>query len=256
MSVESNIVRASKVPDAWKDAMFELYGRYFCNISRRAFADDLAEKNWVIVLRDGNEIVGFSTLQVLHLAVDAVERVFLFSGDTVVDRAHWHDSTLAGCFGHFMLRLMREWPDVPLDWFLITKGYRTYRFLPVYFKTFYPAHDRQTPPEYARLLRAVAAHKFGAAYDAQAGLIRFGGSKDRLTSEMCAVPPSRRDDPHVRFFLARNPGYTAGDELACIADISRDNLNKYAWRVIQNTTVSWHRADGRHSDLDNPPRYL
>jgi hypothetical protein len=30
MSIESNIVRASKVPDAWKDAMFEIYGRYFC----------------------------------------------------------------------------------------------------------------------------------------------------------------------------------------------------------------------------------
>jgi hypothetical protein len=67
----------------------------------------------------------------------------------------------------------------------------------------------------------------------------YGGQKDRLRPELCDVPPSRQRDPHIRFFLDRNPTFHAGDELACIADISRENLNAYAWRVIERTAVHW-----------------
>lgn len=220
MPLTSVIARVPKVPVSLKESMLLLHGRYFSNVHPDTFFSDMNAKDWVIVLRDRGSIAGFSTLQVLRLPIDGVERMFLFSGDTIVDRAHWQDSTLAGCFGHFMLKLMAEHAGRPLYWFLISKGYRTYRFLPVYFKSFYPVHDRRTPPEYAALIRAVATHKFGDAYDARAGVVRLGSRTDRLKPEMCEVPESRRDDPHVRFFLERNPGYSMGDELACIADIS------------------------------------
>ena len=219
--------------------MFLLHGRYFCNVHRDIFLHDMEGKDWVIILRDEHGLAGFSTLQVIRLAVDGIDRVFLFSGDTIVDRAHWQDSTLAGCFGHFMLRLMAEHGSTLLYWFLISKGYRTYRFLPVYFRSFYPAYDRRTPPEYAALIRAVATHKFGDAFDAQTGVVRLAGRKDRLKPEMCEVPEHRANDPHVRFFLERNPTFSSGDELACLADISQANLNKYARRVIEHTSVNW-----------------
>ncbi len=239
MPLASVIAALPRIQASEKDAMFLLHKRYFCNVRRDNFLKDLAEKQWVILLRDGGEIVGFSTLQVIRLSVDAGERVFLFSGDTIVDQAHWQDSTLAGCFGHVMLRLLAGNERAPVYWFLISKGYRTYRFLPVYFNRFYPAFDRTTPVVYARLIQAVASHKFGAAYDAATGLVRCGGLKDRLRPEMCSVPAGRRSDPHVRFFLERNPTYCLGDELACLADISRENLNRYAWRAIEHTTVAW-----------------
>lgn len=239
MPLVSTIARLTRVPDALKESMLALHGLYFCNVGRRDFFEDLREKDWVILLRNGRDIAGFSTLKIIRLPVDGVERVFLFSGDTIVDRAHWQDSTLAGSFGHFMLRLMDEQNPTALYWFLITKGYRTYRFLPVYFERFFPAYDRPTPPEYDALLRAIAVHKFGRAYDPTTGLVRFGGRKDRLRPDLCGVTEARRRDPHVRFFLEKNPDYALGDELACIADIRRDNLNKYAWRVIRDTTVHW-----------------
>ena len=67
------------------------------------------EKDWVIILRDAEEIVGF--LNAANHSLDKLhdsEQIFLFSGDTIVDPAHWRDSKLAGSFGHFMLRLMAE----------------------------------------------------------------------------------------------------------------------------------------------------
>ena len=239
MPLTSVIARVPRVADSLKESMFQLHCRYFCNVRRETFFHDMSGKDWIILLHNAQELVGFSTLQVIRLPVVGVERVFLFSGDTVVDLAHGQDSTLAGCFGHFMLRLMAENGSTPLYWFLISKGYRTYRFLPVYFKKFYPVHDHAMPPDYVALLQAVATHKFGDTYDARTGLVRLAGSKDRLRPEMCDVPESRLSDPHVRFFLEHNPDYAAGDELTCLADISRENLNKYAWRVIEHTAVTW-----------------
>ncbi|MEN6626493.1 MAG: hypothetical protein ABFD69_09725 [Candidatus Sumerlaeia bacterium] len=234
-----SITATARIADDERERMFALHRRYFCNSRRDVFGRDMSEKDWVILLREGVEIVGFSTLQVIPLRALGEDRVFLFSGDTIVDREHWRDSQLAGGFGHFMLRLMRDFPGRPLHWFLISKGYRTYRFLPVFFNRFYPDHAGAAGPEDAELLRAIATHKFGNAFDAGRGLVRLNGRGDRLNPQMCAIPPGRRLDPHVRFFLERNPGYAGGDELACIAEISRPNLNRRAWRVIERARVAW-----------------
>ncbi len=161
MPLTSVIARLPRVPESQKESMFLLYNRYFSNVSLTSFLHDMNEKDWVIQLRNGPNIVGFSTLQVLRLPVGGAERIFLFSGDTIVDQAHWQSSALAGSFGHFMLRLMADYELHRLYWFLISKGYRTYRFLPVYFRSFYPAYDRVTPPDYGALLHGVASRKFG-----------------------------------------------------------------------------------------------
>lgn len=239
MPLHAVIARRAKITAAQQEAMVQLFSRYYSNVSHETFRRDLNEKDWVILLRDGARIVGFSTLQILRLSVQGAERVFLFSGDTIVERAHWRDSKLAGSFGHFMLRLIEQHPRAPIHWFLISKGYRTYRFLPVFFNRFFPVYDRATPPAEADLLRAVATAKFGKAYDPQLNLVRAGKQKDRLRPEMCAIAEGRLSDPHVSYFLKQNPGFSAGDELACIADIAKENLNRYAWRVIQNTKVDW-----------------
>lgn len=239
MSLNSIIARLSKVSESDKACMFELHDRYFSNVRRDKFLRDMDEKDWAIILRDGDRIVGFSTLQIIRLCVAGADRIFLFSGDTIVDCAHWRDSTLAGCFAHFMLRLIRENPATPLYWFLISKGYRTYRFMPVFFNRFYPNHAGAAPDNYDRLLGAVASHKFGSAYDAHSGLVKLNGHADRLRPEMCRIPRGRDRDPHIDFFLKRNPSYRDGDELACLAAISRENLNRRAWRVLEHTRVNW-----------------
>lgn len=239
MSLTSSISALSRITADDRERMFGLHARYFSNTRRDIFMRDMDEKDWVIILRDGPEIVGFSTLQIIPLRVMGADRIFLFSGDTIVDREHWRDSRLAGSFGHFMLRLIAEHPDKTLHWFLISKGYRTYRFLPVFFNRFCPVHTGAANLANLELLQAVAAHKFGEAFDSERGLVRLNGHGDRLRPEMCDIPTGRCLDPHVRFFLERNPGYAQGDELACLAEISKSNLNRLGWRVIEQTRVTW-----------------
>lgn len=223
-----------------RQALFQLHSRTFANVVRDTFMEDLAAKDWVMLLRDpAGCVVGFSTAKHLVCADTDADRHFLFSGDTVVDRRHWRDSRLAGCFGHLALHLIDALPARQLHWFLISKGYRTYRFLPVFFRTFYPACDRPTPAPVAALLELAARTRFGGAFDPAAGIISFGGARDRLRPDYSDVPPRVQNDPHVRFFLDRNPGFRQGDELACLAPLNRENFNDLAWRMIRRTPVTW-----------------
>lgn len=238
--LNATIVSLGCVSMGEREEMLALHRRHFSHVVRKVFLKDMAEKDWVIILREAGRIVGFSTLQRIHLTVKRRPCVFLFSGDTIVDQAHWQSSALAGSFGHFMLRMMDTYGEKNLYWFLVSKGYRTYRFLPVFFNRFCPRYDRPPPSGYTDLMNAVAKHRFGADYDPKAGIIRMARKKDWLRPFLRDVPASRRRDPHVAFFLKKNPGYRAGDELACLAGVSKANLNRLAWRVIRQNTVAWH----------------
>ncbi|HEX2325326.1 MAG TPA: hypothetical protein VHQ00_07985, partial [Chloroflexota bacterium] len=80
--------------------LLALLRRYFVGVSPGQFERDLAEKEWVILLRDAasGATRGFSTLMRLETVLDGPGEpagpggrrvVAFFSGDTVVDRAYW-----------------------------------------------------------------------------------------------------------------------------------------------------------------------
>lgn len=239
MSLQASIVRQSRLSTVDRESMLELHARYFSNVRRERFLADLAEKDWVIRLSHLEQIVGFSTQRLMTLRHDGRDRHVLFSGDTIVDRAFWREHELAGAFGHLILRLMAEHGEDGLCWFLISKGYRTYRFLPVFFNRFWPNPLSSADADRPDLLPVVARARYGAAYDEVRGVIVAAGDSDCLRPDMCDVPPSRRRDAYVAFFLERNPGFARGDELACFAELRRDNLNDHAWRVIERTMPVW-----------------
>jgi hypothetical protein len=240
MPVSTTIVARPRVTPSDIEQMLALHREYYCGVDGAAFKADLAAKDWVILLRDArSRILGFSTMRIVDLPIDGAPHRFLFSGDTVVDQASWQRSTLAGAFGHVVRRLLDEPGRGPIYWFLISKGYRTYRFLPVFFREFFPRYDMPTPPAFGRLLAAIGAHVFAGAYDASAGIVRHAGQRDFLKPALAIVPTSRRRDPHVRFFVERNPRFDGGDELACIAPLEERNFLDSARRVIARTEVVW-----------------
>ena len=68
-------------------------------------------------------------------------------------------------------------------------------------------------------------------------MVRAGPGKDRLRPGVADPPGGRLRDPHVRFFLERNPGHAAGDELCCIAPLTRSAFTEAAYRVIGPETA-------------------
>lgn len=239
MPLLASITTQRRLSGPERDAMLHLHRTSFDNVDHVGFMADLAEKDWVIRLHDhAGDLVGFSTQKLIPLRVSGTPFRFLFSGDTVVARAHRNTPLLAGCFGHLLLRLLDDRDPAPLYWFLISKGYRTYRFMPVFFNRYWPTPWAPTPKKIASLLHAIAEHKFGDSYDRRTGIIRPRNG-DCLTATDACVTASRRLDPDVAFFLSRNPGYARGDELACLAPVSRENLNAHADRVIRATNPGW-----------------
>ena len=241
MPTESHILNQSRLTDPLRHEMFQLHDRYFAYLDKDRFMQDLSEKRWVILIKDSQgALAGFSTVQLIETDVSGRCTLFIFSGDTIVDQSHRQNSALAGSFGHVMLRLSSEHPQTPIYWYLICKGFRTYRFLPTFFNEFYPRYDRETPEETADLIHHISRLKFGDAYDPKSGVIRFQEQRDCLRPQYSDIPESRLCDPHVVFFLQKNPQFARGDELACLAAVTRQNLNRFAWRVIGQTRVQWH----------------
>ncbi len=209
-------------------AMEMLYRRYYTGAPSEAFRRDLADKDFVILLRNAGRIEGFSTQRFFRFG----ELHILFSGDTIVDTGARRQYGLAGGFGHLMHYLQtRHCRPEQLYWFLICKGARTYRFLPTFFRCYWP-NPAGRHPELAPLLEQLAWECYPAAFDPAAGILRFPDA-DRLRHD------ELRHDPDSLFFRERNPGWRGGDELCCLAPLALGNLNPAGERVIQATQPVW-----------------
>ena len=246
MKLYNEIVPIASLGPLDRDILFALYSRHYCGARRDQFENDLAEKEVVILLRDrsNHQVCGFSSQMILRQRIGGQEVRALFSGDTIIAPSHWGDQELRRGWCRYAAAALTAEPGVPLYWFLMTKGYRTYLYLPVFFRDFFPHYDREIPRELQSLLDGFARQKFSDAYDASSGLIRFAETHSQLTDELSGVPVRRANDPHVKFFLQRNPEYVRGVELACITEISHENIRPFARHMF------WEEQ--RAVVLDNP----
>jgi hypothetical protein len=234
MKLQGRLVRVAGLSTDERGQMFALMDNYYEGVGLAAFGADLAEKDWVIQLFEPQteRLCGFSTQMLLRAEVAGRPVCALFSGDTIVARDHWGDTTLAHVWGRLALGLIGRLGPGELYWFLISKGYKTYRYLPLFFREFYPHYQAPTPTKTQAVLDALAHAKYPAAYDPSRGIIPACAGKERLRPGVADIGPERLRDPHVRFFDARNPGHAHGDELCCLAPLTRANFTPAAWRVI------------------------
>lgn len=230
MKLHNEIVPVASLDFSDRAELFALYSQHYAGTKREQFENDLVEKDVVILLLDhsSHEIRGFSTQMILRQCVAGQNVRALFSGDTIIARSHWGDQELRRGWCRYAASALTAEPESPLYWFLMTKGYRTYRYLPVFFRDFFPRYDRETPPCWQALLDAFARQKFGDVYNADSGLIRFPETHGHLAEDLAEVSGHRANDPHVKFFLQSNPEYAQGVELACITEISHDNIRPFA----------------------------
>lgn len=221
------------LPGRMVDAMFRLYDRYYDATSETRFRADLRDKDHAILLFDrGGRLRGFSTLGVDEVEFEGRAIRSIFSGDTIIEHAYWGEQALAFEWTRLAGRIKAAEPGTPLYWFLIVKGYRTYRYLPVFARRFYPTWSEETPPAWQRLLDHLAHRRFGRGYDRVRGVISFPESRGHLKPDWADVPAEDMDRPEVRFFLERNPGHARGEELACITELAAENLRPLARRVF------------------------
>lgn len=223
--LQARVRRVASLTAAEIEAMWALFAASYDGAKRSDFDRDLDEKHHVIVLKDvERRVMGFSTLLAIE---EPGQWCAVFSGDTIVAPGFWGQTALQRAFIWYLMaqRLKR---GLPVYWFLITKGYRTYLLLTRYFPTHWPRHDAPTPALEASLLDTLCRRKFGDAWDPASGLLRFTGDVCRLAEDLADVPARMAKDEDVAFFLAKNPRWREGDELCCLA--AADDL------FVQKTT--------------------
>jgi hypothetical protein len=229
--LHGRVVETCTLSATLRDAMFTLLTSHFEGVDRRTFERDLDEKRCAILLEDdASRLHGFSTMVVYESQAAGRSVWVVYSGDTIVDRAWWGTPALARSW----VRAVRQLAPANVRdvyWLLLTSGFRTYRFLPVFFRDFCPRYDSQWCLE-QELLSALARERFGPQYDDVSGIVRLR-KPQVLAPDLIGLPAGRLTDPHVAFFLTRNPGFVLGDELACLARIDDSNLTPAARRMTR-----------------------
>lgn len=217
--------------------MFALLDAHFLRVTRESFAADLAEKRWSILIEEteSGKLVGFSTMLLFEGSIDDTQYRAVYSGDTIVDRAHWGDTELGRVWIGFLADLARERPDVPTYWFLTSMGHRTYRVLPLFFNRYHPSPEGSLTPFEQKVLDQLAEWRFGRAYDARAGVIRFDPPRECLRPEIATLAEFQAVHPTVQFFVTKNPGHAQGDELACLARVEPVNYSRFARKLMERT---------------------
>jgi hypothetical protein len=232
--LRSSVIAVQDLSPAVRQQMFHLMQRYYEGVAEAPFIADLGNKSEAILLHaETGELVGFSTLAVWRTQFRGQPLQVLFSGDTIIDQPHWGSPVFAASWLKLAARIKHQAPQLPLYWFLIVKGHRTYRFLDVFARTYYPSWQEPTPPDAAAFMQALAEQRFGSSYQPQRGIVHSTGHAYRLAPDWAKVPTKDQARPEVQFFLAQNPGFAVGDELVCLAEISAHNMPSFARRIFE-----------------------
>lgn len=230
--LSGKIERVENLDLETRQTMFALMNEFY-HADEAVFFHDLDQKNRVILLfAPENQLKGFTSARIFDLGVDGETVKVLFSGDTIIHPDYWGTLELPRIWGHFMLETLAEIGTTPLYWFLISSGYRTYRFLPAYFHEFFPRFDKATPAEMQQILDAAAKTLFAERYDNQSGLIKLEHPTP-LRQSVADSGEEKRGNPHIDFFLSRNPGCVEGEELACITRLTLDNIKPFVKRLLK-----------------------
>ncbi|MCU7883752.1 MAG: hypothetical protein KZQ82_06080 [Candidatus Thiodiazotropha sp. (ex Lucinoma annulata)] len=230
----TEILKVAELTETTLSDMSRIYLAHYDSCDEERFRNDLTVKTEALLVYQQRELVGF-TLYALYRETWQESPVrIIYSGDTVVDHAHWGQQALAFSWLSRAGQIKRYEPEIPLYWFLIVKGHRTYRYLPTFSRVFHP-HWSKPSMDLKSLADWLAKKKFGTDYDPGSGVVAFKQSRGHL-NEAYAHPTSKEVSKEaVQFFLRRNPGYLRGEELVCLCELHEENLRPLAQRLFIGT---------------------
>ena len=213
----------SEYTDADKERMYALMTEFYDNVDREVFYHDFNDKNYCLTLTHESEgLVGFTTQKVLALDVDGKLVHGMFSGDTIIHKDYWGSTELFRIWARFWFEYAASYEE--FYWFLICKGYKTYRILPLFWTEFYPQTGTPTPDVEQRIIDAYATKLYPNEYNPRSGVIEYTSTKDKLKEGVADIGEKQLRNRDTAYFVERNPGYARGNDLACLARIDKSLL--------------------------------
>ena len=222
-----------KVTEEERNTLFGLWETYYQNVDRQMFEEDIAEKDWILTLSDEQGIIrGFTTLKFYEMEIQGKTIRAIFNGSTIIARDYWGDQELVHTWCRFMAEMKREDPEIPLYWYLIVSGFRTYMFLPIFFKEFYPNHGKETPAIEQEVIDTLGKMKFPQEY--RDGIIHVKEPRECLDPEIAIPGEHKLRNPNIRFFVEKNKEYLRGDEMVCLTEFTVENTKRTANQIARH----------------------
>jgi hypothetical protein len=230
--LSSEVRRVTSLSEAEVSGLFALFSACYEAVSLEQFTADLSAKDDVLLLRNAaGAVQGFSTQVTHRFEIDGRTIRVLFSGDTIIAPQWWGTQELVRAWCQYAGHVKARHADDPLYWLLLSKGHRTYLYLPLFFQRYHPRSGAEDSM-LRQIKDMVASQMFGADYNLTSGRLEFASSKGHLRGDLADVPAARDRREHVAFFLERNPRYAEGHELVCLAEISPENMRGAARRHL------------------------
>ena len=184
---------------------------------------------------------GFSTIKKINVELknennENSEKISgFFSGDTIIEKGvSWGIEFQKEWIKYCLLESKKNIKNgVKTYWFLISKGIKTYMYLPTYFKNFCPKVD-YVESEIEKKIKDIYAKKiYGSRYCKENGIVKNDGTNDFLRENVVVLSEKQLKNKNIQFFLEKNPDYKKGNELVCLAEISFENLTNLGKRVLK-----------------------
>ena len=211
MELKGDIVKINEISQSEIEEMYILMTEFYNDVDKDVFLKDLKEKDYCIILKDDkNKVKGFSTQKIMNFTLGNL--------------------TLFKVFANFFFPFGEKYKN--FYWFLIVKGYKTYKFLPTFYKEFYPNYKAETPEKFKNIMDLFGEIKYPNEYNKENGVIEYKGIKDSLKKGVADITEKELKDKNVQFFLESNPDYEKGNDLVCITSLKIENLKEKTLKIL------------------------
>ncbi len=203
MELHGRLAQIAELTSHQRDQMFDLMQLHYDGLRRDIFDSDMNEKRWAIVLNIPQQDKSLdSRRNACWTSRSMGVRSRPYFPAIRLSIAAWGQQELTRIWGNLALDLIDQPPDAELYWFLIAKGYETYRFLPVFFQEFYPRFDAEIPGRIKQVRDALSRARYSGPMilPAESAPACGYGDSCRLRPDIAQLTKGRLRDPHIRFF--------------------------------------------------------
>lgn len=229
--LKGEIRPVSEYSEAEINAMYSLMEQFYDNTNEPVFRRDIFDKDYCLSLwHETDGLVGFTTQKILELNVNGKPVHGVFSGDTIIHRKHWGETELFRTWARFWFKYAERYDE--FYWFLICKGYKTYRILSVFWEEFYPNYRTKTPAYEKNIIDTYGTLLYPDDYNPETGVMEYKAVKDKLKSDVADIGVHELKNKDTEFFCRANPDYISGNDIACLARLDKSKMKKRLLKLL------------------------
>lgn len=224
MALEIRHITASQLSEKQVQNIIELAAEAFSGDFEASIRKDLSSGMEIITVYRAEELLAFHTFKFLDFEVDGTKYRGVYDGDLITKKNKPKIASLL--FTEILKVYHKEQQRCGLRLFdlLPLAGTQMYSCLDDLYRKYYPNPYYETPDYEKQVLDALASEIFGRNYDSVRGLISYSNNKYALKTVQPDSNAPKKETPSSLFYLKLNPGFEDGTDLACLAEVSRENI--------------------------------